>query len=369
MPVQIYSPIIKGKLNDLKALGRLSGAARSMVKPLIEAMPLPKNGDIDKHLHKLAQYLIKHVPIGDVYLDFYGLMPDLKSTDGNNATIAGYKLVKALGRKVTPVYGFSRNDALWKELATVVKENAQGFCFRIDIDDMDDQAEETWGQILERGAEMGLDFSQTDLLLDLRDLSNYELDELEDIVLDFFAINPRIKEYRAIILSGSSALKTVSDIPKDDVAHIARRELILWSRIQREMSEGVTLVFSDYGVVHPDFSDQGPNKYMNAKIRYTDRGRIVYFRGHGLKYPVKDYAQYHNLAAKVRDMPGYQGEKFSYGDWYIDAVADFNSTPGHPGTWVLADMNHHLEYTAMQMSSLVEKVLVVADELELEEMA
>jgi hypothetical protein len=206
-------------------------------------------------------------------------------------------------------------------------------------------------------------------MLDLRDLKKHDLDELQDIVRDFFKINPRIRGYRSIILAGSSALKTVSEVQQDGIGHVVRRELTLWSRVQREVSRDLPLVFGDYGVIHPDFSDQGPNKYMNAKIRYTDRGRIVYFRGHGLKHPVKDYVQYHGLAAQVRDSAAYRGREFSYGDWYIDAVADFNSTSGHPGTWVLADMNHHLEYTTMQMSRLVSKVLQVADEAELEEMA
>ncbi len=369
MATQLYSPIVKAKLNDLKALGKISAGARARVKPLIEAMPLPKNGDIDKHLHKLAHYLVKHVPLGDIYLDFYGLLPELQTSDGMNATIAGFKLVRALGRTVTPVYGFDRNDSLWSSIASVVEANAQGFCFRVDIDDLDDLAEDTWGQILERSAEIGLKPGQIDLMLDLRDLKNLELEELQDIVLDFFDINPGTHQYRTIILAGSSALKTVAEIPKDGVGHISRRELTLWSRVQREVSEGTSLVFGDYGVIHPDFSDQGPNKYMNAKIRYTDRGRIVYFRGHGLKYPVKDYEQYHHLASQVRDSVGYQGREYSYGDWYIDAVADFNTTHGHPGTWIMADMNHHLEYTAKQMASLVQKVLKVAEESELEEIA
>jgi hypothetical protein len=368
MARQLYSPIVKGKLNDLKALGKISGAARAQIKPLIEAMPLPKDGDIDRHLHKLAHYLMKHVPLGEIYLDFYGLLPGQKTPDGTDATIAGFNLVRALGRTVTPVYGFDRDDSLWPLLVPVIQSNAQGFCFRVDVDDLDDLAEETWGQILERSAELGLRSNQIDLLLDLRDVMKFELDELQRIVEDFFGINPDIRGFRSVILAGSSALKTVADIPKDGVGHVTRRELLLWSRVQREVSRELPLVFGDYGVIHPDFSDQGPNNYMNAKIRYTDRGRIVYFRGHGLKHPVKDYVQYHSLAAQVRDSGAYQGREFSYGDWYIDTVADFNTTSGHPGTWVLADMNHHLEYTTMQMSKLVSKVLQVADEAELEEM-
>lgn len=367
MAIQIYSPIVKGKLNDLKALGKISTAARAKTKPIVEAMPLLKNGDIDKHLYKLAHYLVKHVPLGGVYLDFYGLLPDLKTSDGTNATISGFNLVKSLGRIVTPVYGFDRNDALWPLLTSVVEKNDQGFCFRIDIDDLDDQAEDTWSKVLERSAEIGLKPNEIDLMLDMRDLRNIDLNEIRNVVLDFLAINPGVQQYRTIIFAGSSALKTVSEIPIDDLGEVTRRELTLWSRLQRNVPEDTTLVFGDYGIVHPDFSDQGPNEYMNAKIRYTARGRIIYFRGHGLRHPVKDYAQYHALAAKVRDSRSYHGRNFSYGDWYIDAVADFNSTPGHPGTWVLADMNHHLEYTAKQMSDLVTKVREVADESELEE--
>lgn len=369
MARQLYSPIIKGKLNDLKALGMVSGAARAQVKPLIEAMPLPRGGDIDKHLYKLAHYLMKHVPLGEIYLDFYGLLPGQKIADGTDATIAGFKLVKALGRIVTPVYGFGRDDSLWQVLIPIVESNAQGFCFRVDIDDLDDLAEDTWGQILERGAELGLKPNQIDLMIDLRDVMKFEFDELHGIVEDFFGINPNIRGYRSVILAGSSALKTVGDIPKDGVGHVVRRELSLWTRIQREVVPDLPLVFGDYGVIHPEFSDQGPNKNVNAKIRYTDRGRIIYFRGHGLLHPEKDFMQYRTLAAQVRDSDVYQGRQFSYGDRYIDLVADFNATSGSLGTWVLADMNHHLEYTTLQMSKLVSKVLQVADETELEEMA
>lgn len=369
MAQQLYSPIIKGKLNDLKALGRLSGAARAQVKPLIEAMPLPKDDDIDKHLYKLAHYLVKHVPLGEIYLDFYGLLPGQRVADNTDATIAGFRLVKALGRIVTPVYGFGRDDFLWQSLIPIVKSNARGFCFRVDVDDLDDLAEDTWGQILERGAELGLKPSQIDLMVDLRDVTKFEFDELQGIVNDFFAINPDIRGYRSVILAGSSALKTVAKIPKDGVDHVARRELTLWSRVQREVVPDLSLIFGDYGVIHPEFSDQGPNKNVNAKIRYTDRGRIIYFRGHGLLRPVKDFGQYHALAARVRDSSVYQGRQFSYGDSYIDAVADFNATSGNLGTWVLADMNHHLEYTTLQMTKLVPKVLQVADEAELQEMS
>ena len=56
---QLYSPIIKGKLNDLKAVERLSEDARSKVKPLIEVMPLPKK---DSDIEKLELPLLNRSP-------------------------------------------------------------------------------------------------------------------------------------------------------------------------------------------------------------------------------------------------------------------------------------------------------------------
>lgn len=367
--MQFYSPIVKGKLNDLKALGRITSKARSVVKPMIEAMPLSKGGDVAKHIWKFAHYVVKHVPLGEIYVDFYGLTPGLKVPDGRDAVVAGFDLLKGLGRNVTPAYGFGRDDDLWVQLSDVITANARGFCFRIDIDDLDDQAEETWSQILERSAAMKLAPDQIDLMLDLRYIDDAAMEDLQRVVVDFLALIPRGAPYRSIIIVGSSALKNVGEVPKDGVAAIGRNELLLWSRLERDLGPGARLIFGDYGVIHPDFSDQGPNPNTNAKIRYTDRGRMIYFRGHGLRRPVNDYKQYQRLASQVRDSPHFRGRDFSYGDRYIDMVADGGTTPGSPGTWVLADMNHHIEYTAGQVPILLESVRSLEDELELEGLA
>lgn len=364
----LYSPIVKGKLNDLKALGRASSETRPMIKPMVETMPLPKGADIEKHIWRVANYIVKHVPLGELYLDFYGLTPGLKMPDGSDALLTGFRLVKALGRTVTPTYGFGRDDSLWPALRDVVVTQGQGFCFRVDIDDLDDQAEDTWAQILERTADFGLKSDNIDLMIDLRDVGEEDIGNLKEVVLDFLELVPSGSPYRSVIVAGSSALKTVGDMPKDGIGQINRNELHLWSRLRRDLDTNIDLRFADYGVVHPDFSDQGPNKYMNAKIRYTNGGRITYFRGHGLRHPVKDYHQYHHIAAQVRDSSHYCGRSFSYGDWYIDMVADGNLSHGSPGTWVLADMNHHLEYTARHMPRLIERIAEAGDETELAEL-
>ena len=101
-----YVPIIKGKASDLKAVGRLDPKLRAVTKPLIEALPVnSKKRTLDRHVFTLCDHIRKHVPLGEVFVDFYGIMPDAAMPDGTNAVLFGYQLLKGLGRSVTPVFG------------------------------------------------------------------------------------------------------------------------------------------------------------------------------------------------------------------------------------------------------------------------
>lgn len=347
----VYAPIVKGKMWDLKALGKLSGKVRVLVKPLVEAMPVPKDRTVDQHLDKFTHYIVKHYPLGSMFADFYGLMPGAVTDEGVSAVVAGFRLLLKKGRIATPTYGFERDDLLWPELRSVVEDFGQGFCFRIDVDDLDDAAEDTWAQLIERSADLGLEPSDIDLVIDLRDIREQSVSELKEKVIDFLSLKPIGHNYRTIAVAGSSALKTVSVIAKDGEDDIERRELNLWTQLQLDLGDSQLLVFGDYGVIHPEFSDVGPNKNANAKIRYTLGPNIRYFRGHKL-YEPSDFPQYHLLADRVRNSSVYRGRGFSYGDAYIDDCADFRTGSGNLGNWVLADMNHHIEYSASQVARI-----------------
>ena len=351
----VYVPIIKGKLNDLKAVGRLNPRLRALRKPLIEAMPVDaEKWTLEKHVFMFCEYIRKHVPLGDIAVDFYGLMPDATLEDGTNAILHGYRLLKAFGRPVTPVFGLERNDDLWKPLADIAAGFGAGFAFRLRRDDLVDyQQDETWQSITQRSAEMGIKEAETDLVLDFAEVSAAESSTLAETVISFLFANPRIRNYRSIVVAGSSALRTVSEVGRDDMSSVTRNELHLWSDLWMDMPDDLKPVFSDYGVVHPDFSDLGPNQNINGKIRYTAGDKILYFRGHGLKKPVKDYEQYHDIAQRVIADPRFRGRGFSSGDAVVEDCARGHIGPGAPNTWVQADMNHHITYTCKQVQRLI----------------
>jgi hypothetical protein len=348
----IYAPVVKAKLNDLKALGALPLSDKAKIRPLIDVMPPTKKQCVEDRLAQAAHYVAKYVPLGDLTVDFYGVA-GLLTADGRDASIAGLEELIARGRRVIPAYGFQRNDEAWGPLRKVIRKLSSGFCFRIDVDDLDDQSEDTWAQIIERGNELSLSMGDTDLFIDLRSISVDEVPALKEEVLDFLHMGPSVPSYRSVTIAGSSALKTVTDVPEDGDTDVSRQELELWGDLARDLPDSITLTYGDYGVVHPEFSDRGSAKNINGKIRYTRGGRIRYFRGHRLH---GDFAQYHVLANRVRDSGLFLGRSFSYGDRYLDDVADFRAKSGSPGTWVLADMNHHLQYTCAQMTGLAASI-------------
>jgi Beta protein len=359
----IYVPILKGKRGDLTGVGSISTGTRQLIKPLIEAMPLnPKEGiTLDRHVFNFCDLIRTHLPLGDVFVDFYGVMPDAFASTGNNAILEGFRLLRAMGRSVTPVFGLERNDELWGELGEIARSLQQGFCFRLSRDDISvAQREETWAQIIQRSSQMGLTAEQVDVLVDLKSVSADELTQVPDQVVGFFYANSHVAAYRSLIVAGSAALRTVGDLERDSSTDIRRQELHLWSTLWRDMPDDVKPVYSDYGVVHPDFSDQGPNNNINAKIRYTAGDQIVYFRGHGLLNPVKDYEQYHALAGRVMSDGRFMGRNYSLGDARIFDCAVRQIRHGVPEHWVTADMNHHVTYTAAQVSRLVQEFATAA---------
>lgn len=349
-----YVPIIKGKVNDVMAVGLLDNRTRLLIKPLFEALPVSeKRPSVDDHVFRFCDHIRKHVPLGDVFVDFYGLLPDLTTSDGMNATLAGYQLLRSMGRTVTPAYGFERNDDIWPQLGNISRGFGQGFCFRVSKTDLLDYTpDELWSLLVERSAEIQIKNNEIDILLDCRDLTPNDQGNFRELITSFIAENPKADQYRSIVVAGSAALKQVGDVEVDGTQDVDREELQLWASLSVDLPDAVRPIFSDYAVVHPDFSDQGPNKYMNAKIRYTTGNKIVYHRGHGLLHPVKDFEQYASLARRAKSDPRYLGRSASFGDKYLNDVAEGWIGPGSPGAWIKADVNHHVAYTAHQISRL-----------------
>jgi hypothetical protein len=367
----IYTPILKGKQNDLKALARLTADIRPMIKPLIEP-PVPVKGEkLDDALEAFVGNIVKYLPPGPVFVDYYWWDNDQRTESGQLAAVQGFDMLLASGWRVTPVYAIGRGERSWDQMPRIVSQHGQGFCFRVDADQLEDATDATVEEISARCNELAISPSQIDVIVDLRDVRQANWRTLRRSCIDFLTALTPGKEYRSIAIAGSSTLKDVSagPVPVDGLMSIERVELRLWCALLFDQDGATRPVLSDYTVVHPDFSASGPNPNQNAKIRYTHDGVTTYYRGHGLFRPVSDFAQYRTLATRVMRSAAYDGPGFSFGDEYLARKASGEPGTGSPGTWVLSDINHHVTHVARQIPALATRVLRAQSEEALEQLA
>jgi hypothetical protein len=367
MEQPMYVPIVKAKKNDLDALRDVSNDNRAVVRPLLELAEYGSSDNdaiLNRFIGRLSAFDWPLAP----YVDLYSFLPNALVRNGHNATTEGFRLIASKGLRAIPTYGMERNDKLWEELGPLALELNNGFCFRIDIDDLDDQSEQTWVQILERSAEMNLRSQQVDVVIDLRFIGGIQPGRLDDLVLDFLSYRPTGFTPRFTAIAGSSALKTVVDVPRNGTLAVTRRELLLWTRMRRQLGlPAENLGYGDYGVIHPDFSQTAPSPNANAKIRYTRGPSIHYFRGTSL-YKPSNFPQYHQLARRVVNSPHYRGQQYSIGDREMWECAHRATRPGNLGTWVRIDQNHHIVSTTEQVGMLANRLVAGRTNLSVEEL-
>lgn len=343
-----YCPVIKGKINDIKAMAYVAPAVASVVKPLFELPPFKPTDKPEEVLSRFAMRLAKLAARRPCYVDFPLLKPGALTNGGERALEVAFGQLNAVQVPFEPVYGFDRDESLWG-LVGVQANRSGGLLVRLDPDDLE-FPDETIERILELGRHR-LDLRMVDIMIDHRHIgSDVDAMVAAGSTADFVEKLATATTIRKLLIAGSSAPKTVTDIDKDGYGEITRHELTLWARLATERLP-MRPIFSDYGVIHPEFSDLTMSTHINGKIRYTQGTKFHIHRGHSLRLGDK-YDQYRVLSSGVLSSAHYQGNKFSYGDRYIFDCATGHAGTGNPGTWVLVDQNHHISYAVNQVQRL-----------------
>lgn len=347
-----YSPIVKGKLNDIKAVSYLKHDIADRVKPVFELPPFIETDKPEVVLSRFADRLGKLYPTRHCYVDFPLLKTGARTSEGEVVLANAYARLNSLSINYEPVYGFDRDEALWGLVIQQAKQSG-GMLLRLEPDDLEFMSD-TFDRIQDLTIR-GLDTSSMDVLLDCRSLtgiaSTTAVSETAAIFLDNLATSFRI---RKAIVAGSSAPKTVTDIERNSRGDVLRHELSLWANL-RVRNLPLEAVYGDYGVIHPDFTDLTPSSHINGKIRYTQGKHFHIFRGHSLSQDDK-YEQYRKLSHGVMSSGFFQGHSYSHGDRYIYDCATGQASTGNAGTWVMNDLNHHFTYAVQQVHRLEQLV-------------
>ncbi len=109
--------------------------------------------------------------------------------------------------------------------------------------------------------------------------------------------------------------------------------------------------FADYTVLSPAFVELDArlfSKVMSPKALYALDNVWFVARGGAFSSHPDGYRQYFSLADEIVALDEYSGAEFSYGDGYISERHERVGTPGNPGSWITACVNHHITFTARE---------------------
>lgn len=353
----LYTPILKGKGNDLKALGKLPRSLSAHVHPLVELLSPNDDETVEASCVRFAHQLRKHCPLQPMSIDLHSIAPKHTTNDGSPALEALCSSLRGLGIMFTPVFGFDHEPELWERVVKIAAREARGLTFRLRVDDVE-AGEDSIADLIERLRDFRIPTSDTNLLIDLESVGSLDavaLVRLRGLTQDFVDTALSAANFRLVSVIGSSMPRDVGEVPKEGSMPYYRQEMPLWLNVAAGVRSEV-IAFGDYGIIHPNFTDKIIATNANAKIRYTKGLHQHIFRGYSLKQGLK-YGQYHDLAQRVVDSSVYIDRDHSYGDDYVWRCANREAGCGNLGTWVEVDMNHHLVYVAAQLPKLVTQVV------------
>ena len=352
----LYTPIVKGKENDFKAIGKMPNSLADRMFPLVELLAPDDPSQFDHSYLRFGSQLRKHCPGQRISVDLHSIAPWQRTGDGSWGLEALCGYLKGLGIEFVPVFGFDHEPELWDRIAKIARREGRGLTFRLTKEDLA-VPDDTLHELVDRLASAGIATSQVSLVLDLASLNGMEraaIAKLRGLSQDFIDLAMTAKDFGLVSLVGSSMPKDVSDVPKEGQAAVLRQELPLWLEVASSLPE-LSVAYGDYGVIHPNFTMKAPATHANAKIRYTGSQAHTIFRGYSLREGLK-YSQYRGLSQQVIKSSFYQGRDYSYGDEYLWRCANLAATTGSLGTWVEVDMNHHLVFAAAQQVRIESRV-------------
>lgn len=352
----LYTPIIKGKANDFKAVGKMPGVLAARALPLVELLSPDDPDEMQQACDRFINQLRKHCPRQRLSVDLHAIPPDALGPGGDKLLEFVFAHLKGVGLNFVPVFGFDHEPELWSHVAEVAHRDNRGLTFRLTREDLE-APDDTRDDLIDRLRSARLDPQQVNLLVDLGSLyglSRAEVAMIRSQAQDFIDLALTARPFGVVSVVGSSMPKDVTDVPKEGHAAVQRFELPLWLELTDSLA-GTSVAFGDYGIVNPNFSVKAPATNANAKIRYTTAREHNIFRGYCLR-DGEQYGQYHQLAHRVSNSEIYLGRDFSYGDDYIWRCAQREASCGNLGTWVEVDMNHHLVFAAAQLVRIESRV-------------
>ena len=352
MNINNYIPILKTKAGEFEAIVNLSSNTRNSITPFFDIPQIKEIRDTpaDYYLCDIALNLVKKWGTSPFFIDIFDFHPDIRCDQDIHPLSRLGREFNTFNAKMIPVFGLDRDDDYFEAISNLPKLKESGLCIRVLEDDGDlDSPEELLEQILDVDRRIGISKLNKYVLIDLRSLIGKSIVEIQSKIFEAVKLITENCHPQKIIIAGSNYPTDVSEIGKDSIGTIPRKEIILWKDITSVFSDSNKFCFGDYGIIHPDFRQSRPAKNQNAKIRYTQPDQWVVARGHKL-IDTPGEEQFRDLAKDLLDQVETTGTVPSWGEERIKQCAKGVTGLGNPQNRVAIDLNHHISVTALQLT-------------------
>jgi hypothetical protein len=199
-------------------------------------------------------------------------------------------------------------------------------------------------------ADLNVDVSSADLLIDVGWLSPDKDIQIEDVVEAVDDMRS-VGHWRSMVLIGTSMPSQLGgSVPEGTVTALPRLEWNVWSEL-RSLNLPRQVTYGDYGIQHPTPPHEPGGPGMRANIRYTDDLVTFIARGRG-PFVQEGKAQYRTLCQQLVQLEQFKGRGYSWGDDVIFDCAHGHIEPGAQDLWRGAGTSHHLRLVTEQLSML-----------------
>ncbi|MFW3380109.1 beta family protein [Aliarcobacter butzleri] len=318
-----YIPFLKLKENEIFAVKELKDPFKSQILPLFD---IPRKKDLDSSiLQKSIDSGIKKINthlnfLENFYIDTFDIDDSLHINGKHNY----YYILKQCNNSAIPVTSIDRNVEQINSIELALKDELisnKVIALRFQKEDfinfqlIKDDIEDLLGDLINK-------FEKIDIIFDNRICSEKTI-FLSNNIIKFIEDFAKIYKIRFITISGSVIDSTIGNIVKtQDSTLLHRYDMDIFNIVQKHFSKKYKIIFSDYGIISPNYSDIDIPGYMlrnimTPKIIYSYDNKHFIIRGGALASHERGDEQYFDFAKIIVNKKFYRGENFSFGDKYL----------------------------------------------------
>lgn len=349
MTTPIYTPILKSKRGEARALQHLDKQTKSRIIPFFDVLALKSGLSNSNDIHTFLEKQAINIAAawngcGHCYVDLYDVDPSARGHNGAHPVNIVHDYITIDRIDAIPVIGIERDMAYKIAIRRVVTAGVDAIAVRLGNEDI-----QLPSMLKDRISRLLSEIGATDLplhiFMDFRSIENIASDVVQMRFTRALAEIRKINPSR-IVFAASAIISDMSKVKKSELTRVSRRDLLIWELLANIHPD---IDYADYGVVHPSYFDFDPRTIKPAaKIRYTSDREWIIVKG---RRWVDDTSQHQDLSKLLYKSNQFRGQDCWGGNCIVSTVCGSHTLKSLED-WVTIDQNNHITYTAKQLSKV-----------------